>query len=502
MMNYILFMSTSYIKDYFVYAAFLLVIVFFTSVSIHDLLSDLEDDQFADLSEYTMLISKWVKDAYFYNDEADYHDIVNHDHDADDTTIVITDLNGNIIAVNGSDVQNADLEYIIKALLNKPLPDFMMVQVSDVTSGKPMQIAIRYLENPPYYIIIAEPPYQRKDLVIPIIIFITAVSLIILLASLVLRSQIKRKRMDEEIKNTNLELAAIFNNSDVGIMQVDSSRSIKRVNRRYTSLLGYQTSEDLLNQPLSALHISDENYEDFGNFYDSVLNKIGSVHIEYEFKQIGGGTVWLSMTGSPVDNRIPANPSLGTIWTAVDITEKRRAEEKLIELATTDALTGLPNRRVFMEAGERELSIHKRHDRPLSILMIDMDHFKAINDTFGHSAGDKALVYFAETTSALLRTEDVIGRIGGEEFAVVLPDTKLDKAYSAAERIRKTIEQKHYDPESDIPAFTISIGAAEAGDADTIDEILQKTDEALYTAKNNGRNRVEIYKPSADKNTQ
>jgi diguanylate cyclase (GGDEF)-like protein len=172
-----------------------------------------------------------------------------------------------------------------------------------------------------------------------------------------------------------------------------------------------------------------------------------------------------------------------------------QAEALQFELETqahTDSLTGLANRRHFMDLAEMELSRSLRYGSPIAVMMIDVDHFKRINDTYGHSTGDVVLQQLADLFRSELRRIDTIGRLGGEEFAVLLPQSDSAHALEVAERLRQTIADTGVALEQGLPLhFTVSIGlAALPGPATNIDTLLSQADDALYQAKRAGRNRV------------
>jgi diguanylate cyclase (GGDEF)-like protein len=174
-------------------------------------------------------------------------------------------------------------------------------------------------------------------------------------------------------------------------------------------------------------------------------------------------------------------------------------QQETKRLATTDELTGIMNRRHFIEQASIEMERAARGSSPLSILMLDLDHFKKINDSYGHLAGDEALRCFAEQARAIIRCYDLFGRIGGEEFAILLPGTDLQPAAEIAERIRlacRDITSRDFTPKPGRRAagtLTVSIGATilEASD-ESLDDLLSRADQALYLAKVRGRNRVEV----------
>lgn len=176
-----------------------------------------------------------------------------------------------------------------------------------------------------------------------------------------------------------------------------------------------------------------------------------------------------------------------------DITERKRLERELEYQAHTDVLTGLHNRRHFFELAEQELTRSRRYGKQLSLLMLDVDQFKLLNDTYGHHVGDTVLQKLSEICTRTLREIDIAGRIGGEEFAILLPETMADHALEVAERLRLAIAGATVQREQgDCPVqFTVSIGITSLVATDSqIDELLRRADAALYVAKQAGRNRV------------
>jgi diguanylate cyclase (GGDEF)-like protein len=165
-----------------------------------------------------------------------------------------------------------------------------------------------------------------------------------------------------------------------------------------------------------------------------------------------------------------------------------RLRAELEHLATRDSLTNALTRRCMDEACTTELARSKRTGRPLALMLLDLDHFKAINDTHGHQTGDRVLVAFAASVQSLLRKNDLLGRFGGEEFVVLLPETSLDAAIQVAERIRAANA-----PTAEAIGCTVSIGVTTSQlGLDTMDTLLARADAALYEAKNEGRNRVAV----------
>ncbi|RMG20306.1 MAG: diguanylate cyclase [Deltaproteobacteria bacterium] len=174
--------------------------------------------------------------------------------------------------------------------------------------------------------------------------------------------------------------------------------------------------------------------------------------------------------------------------------ELKEANARLSTLAVTDPLTGLFNRRHLMDLLETELDRARRHGTPLALLVVDVDHFKAINDTHGHQMGDRVLVAIAKKLKSCLRKHDLIARYGGEEFVVLLPHTGRTEAAATGEKLRDAVAGAPFTETAGIP-ITVSIGAATYPDAglETVDDLLLRADEALYRAKALGRDRVAMW---------
>jgi diguanylate cyclase (GGDEF)-like protein len=171
--------------------------------------------------------------------------------------------------------------------------------------------------------------------------------------------------------------------------------------------------------------------------------------------------------------------------------ELHQAYGRAKDLARTDELTGLPNRRAFLERGTSALELARRHKRPLALIMFDIDHFKRINDTHGHGAGDAALRAVTSVLSRIARASDTPGRLGGEEFGLLLPETRLDDAVTVAERLRRDVGALTVPFDGTAIRITCSFGVAGLqDDLPGLDALLQSADEALYRAKREGRDRV------------
>ncbi|MBP7342154.1 MAG: diguanylate cyclase [Smithellaceae bacterium] len=195
--------------------------------------------------------------------------------------------------------------------------------------------------------------------------------------------------------------------------------------------------------------------------------------------------------------------SVGELITLHDSTDRVMLLRRIEQLAQTDELTGLYNRRYFLEYLKCEIERSKRYGKALSIGILDIDFFKRVNDAYGHPAGDAVLARFGEILAASLRESDVVARLGGEEFGVLMPETSARAAYSVCCRLRERIEQQVTLPlvaeEGKIISFTVSIGVAGTEGSHVLDvrDLFEKADKALYRSKNEGRNRVTLWEPEA-----
>ena len=171
---------------------------------------------------------------------------------------------------------------------------------------------------------------------------------------------------------------------------------------------------------------------------------------------------------------------------------KQKDDSRMAHLASTDCLTGLPNRHAFLERAEGARLLAQRQRQPLALMMVDIDHFKHINDRWGHASGDDALMVFARTAREAMQGHETIGRLGGEEFAMMLPDTGLEAAVLAAERLRLAVRAATVITSGPSYTMTVSIGVVVLDPNEGLGDALARADQALYAAKRAGRDRVEI----------
>ncbi|MDH5517375.1 MAG: GGDEF domain-containing protein [Gammaproteobacteria bacterium] len=214
---------------------------------------------------------------------------------------------------------------------------------------------------------------------------------------------------------------------------------------------------------------------------------------------ISDGVFELALTRSTLQGAIIGlviSSALASIHVLIvsDFEKKLISKNRELEvLATIDGLTGVVNKRMFSEMAEKYIETASRKNNPLSFLYLDLDHFKKINDEYGHHVGDTILIKFADVVRECLRKSDLLGRVGGEEFAVILFDADLNAAKLVAEKIRAAVEISGYQYENQRVQITTSIGMTKmASVTDTLESMQQRADQALYKAKASGRNRIEV----------
>jgi len=282
-----------------------------------------------------------------------------------------------------------------------------------------------------------------------------------------------------EIKTLARE--TIFENSPVGMMILESGLRLIDYNK---------SAKDFFN----ALNISLDYYPIKDLFKtEPALLEIFKSETTQEFRvMIDGKERFFEISTVPLGSN-PLGKGTRMLKSIQDITEKKKVKDALAILATLDSLSGLYNRVAFMKLGQKELSRAKKHNEQLSLLMMDLDSFKTINDTFGHAAGDEVIRKLGNIITTSFRKTDFAGRLGGDEFVVLLKNTSLTEAKRIAEKFRETVFKTKVFYKNQEISFTVSIGVAAMLDIDNndnIEDILKQADEALYQAKAQGRNCV------------
>jgi two-component system cell cycle response regulator len=303
---------------------------------------------------------------------------------------------------------------------------------------------------------------------------------------------IRHGSLEDQLKASEDRLKCVLDMAHDAVISVDSRQRIILFNPAAERMFGYR-AEEILGEPLGRLVPEAMRATHDAHFMDFVEQGY-PICVRTNRPEVTG----LRRDG----NTFPIEISLsrwegpdGTICTAMirDITDRLQAQAELQHLATTDPLTGIANRRHFLDRATQELNRLRRFGNPVSLIMLDVDHFKRINDTYGHSAGDQALCLLTSTCRDILRENDLVGRMGGEEFAILLPETGLEEASWVADRVRRCLSELVVAENSVEFGFTVSLGVAGCDRDDRrIEEPLARADRALYDAKRAGRNRITI----------
>jgi len=284
----------------------------------------------------------------------------------------------------------------------------------------------------------------------------------------------------------------VDNTNDV-IMVMDSTPLeeggpfIVYVNPAFERLLGY-SHDEVVGQNARVLQGPDTDSKTREKIRDAMGNgkRIRTQILNYTKS---GQPLWMDINIVPIFNEQGKLAYFAAIER--DLTEHKMLQSRLEILASTDALTGLPNRQAIMGKATKEFSRAKRYNRALSLVMIDVDHFKSINDNYGHATGDHVLTNVGHILGDSLRDSDILARIGGEEFVLLLPDTPKSNAEHVAERMRAQLASTTIKHEAQELNITASFGvAAICEEDDTLEQMLGRADVAMYEAKNNGRNQV------------
>ena len=301
--------------------------------------------------------------------------------------------------------------------------------------------------------------------------------------------------IEDALRQREEQLRFVLEGSELGFWDWNiETQSVKR-NERWAIMLGYTYEEiQQTTQQWTDFIYPDDRERAWASIKD-VLEGRSLIHkIEYRMLHKDGGYRWILDQAKVMQRDNNGNP-IRMCGTHTDITERKNLELELERQAHIDYLTGINNRRHFMTLANNELKRDKRHQHDLSLLMFDVDHFKAINDQYGHQAGDLVLQKLVIECREHLRTEDIFGRIGGEEFAVLLPETRIEAAIEIAERLRMITANTFQVLENGkSPHVTISVGVTSCSCIDDdIDLLLSQADKALYNAKNSGRDKVCIW---------
>jgi diguanylate cyclase len=295
------------------------------------------------------------------------------------------------------------------------------------------------------------------------------------------------------------ELKQIFDTINLGLVIMDRELQVRHWNR-WMARCSKIAPEEILGRRIFEFFPTLENHLSFQRNCKSVL-AFGSYaffsqklhHYLFPFPPANSFEVKFeqmqqSCTMGPL--RDDSRAITGLFLTVEDMTENAANEQRLIEMNSQDALTGVYNRRYLETRIREEFNRHRRYSRRLTLIMFDIDHFKMVNDNYGHPCGDFILQSVAGAVAGRIRITDCLARYGGEEFSCLLQETDLASGMLLAERFRRQVEEREYDYKGTKVRITISLGVSELRDDDTLEQFVKRADEAMYRAKTGGRNRV------------
>lgn len=299
------------------------------------------------------------------------------------------------------------------------------------------------------------------------------------------------KRTEQALAESEAKLKAIIETEPECVKVLAPDGTLTQINRAGLDMIEAESEQQVIGARVVDLVVPEHRAA-----FNALGERVGrgeTGSLEFEIIGLKGRRRWLDTHAVPM--RDADGQVTGLLGVTRDITERKQAQQELERLSQVDALTGLANRRHFMVLAEQELARAIRYGGALSMFMMDIDHFKVVNDTYGHQTGDLVLQQLGNVCREALREIDSVGRIGGEEFAVILPQTDAAQALEVAERLRQAVADTGLALEHGLPLhFTLSIGVTTlTGSGANIDMLLGQADSALYEAKRTGRNRVCVY---------
>lgn len=390
--------------------------------------------------------------------------------------MLVLDMQGRIVDVNqpAARMIGSTSETLLGRNLSEVFPSAQHVEEQSIGQEIRTELEIGDTEKH-YFDVLVSPLFEGKTAVIGHLI--------------ILRDITVRKQNELRLRQLNQAVEQ----SPMSVVITDPDGKITYVNSRFTALTGYSLDEALGQNP--KILQSGQTPTETGHTPWQTI-KAGKVWKgEFLNKKKNGELYWEDATIAPVLDH--NGRTLNFIAVMEDITERKHAQDELQKLAITDHLTGLLNRRHFFEIAEKEFAKSVRYHRPLSVILFDIDLFKDINDTYGHIAGDQALIQIGKLLLEKGRQSDMAARYGGEEFVILLTETDCVDAKIVAERLRKLMEDSRIQSDQGEMHFTASFGVAGTGEnapSETLDRLISQADQSLYEAKRTGRNRVVCYR--------
>lgn len=300
------------------------------------------------------------------------------------------------------------------------------------------------------------------------------------------RDVTQQKAMLTELQASREELKSIFDHLPDIFYRTNMHGILTMMSPACYDVLGYR-QEEMMGTALSGYYKTPEERQ---KVVKAIISGGGkATRVEAALKHKNGSTVWIST--SAIVRRASDGQSTFIEGMARDVSEQKIIEDQLIAMSRIDGLTGTYNRGYFMEKTEEVINMMRRYQRPASMMIADLDRFKTINDNYGHHAGDLALKIFAEVCRQEIRESDILGRLGGEEFGLMLPETTIQQAHILAERIRKATSAIEIPLGDRKIGITVSIGLVELStDEASLEAVMRRADLAMYQAKVRGRNQV------------
>jgi diguanylate cyclase (GGDEF)-like protein/PAS domain S-box-containing protein len=301
----------------------------------------------------------------------------------------------------------------------------------------------------------------------------------------------ERKLAEATLKNSEERYRTLVESSTDAILMLDRERNAVTSNQAFLDLFGYQKSE-VEGQSIRIVHPSEESFRAYGKATYPLVERVGSLREEWDLMRKDGAIFSAEIVTSPI--RSLDGTTTGYICLIRDITARKRAEEELAYMATHDSLTGLPNRTLFSDRLTMALTRARRSKKNLAVMLLDLDYFKDVNDTLGHSMGDHLLRAVGNRLSGLLRKGDTIARIGGDEFLLLLPELlQIEYATTLAQKILHAFREPFAFNDHQLH-ITTSIGIAIfPDDGDNADTLMKNADIAMYRTKNKGRDGFQRY---------
>jgi diguanylate cyclase (GGDEF)-like protein/PAS domain S-box-containing protein len=295
----------------------------------------------------------------------------------------------------------------------------------------------------------------------------------------------ERRKVENALKESEKRFRSLFEESMDAIVNTDKKGNLLLVNPAGMALFGL-TDAEVASINFRELYVDPE----MARRFTTAVREKGHIR-DFGVQLRGKDGKIMDCLMTVITKKSNDGALMGYEGIIRDVTPYKKMEEELRQLATIDSLTGINNRRNFLDLAQKEISRSSRYDRPFSIVMLDIDHFKKVNDTYGHSVGDKVLVEFCTVCLKQLRENDIMGRLGGEEFAVALVECDPKMGAIFAERIRQAVAAHVVRIGREEIRFTVSLGVTSMRQGCNLDSMLERADNALYKAKENGRNQVQ-----------